>query len=119
MTTFASTARDSSLDVNDIRRFLRVVIARHVFEEHTIGLIAHTAASHLFVYKSLLQASVLNSTKDFWLSLIRIGRHFRLYWPEVILIVCVDGGRHCDIALISGTEGDGMCYALGLIWCSS
>lgn len=71
--TFESLARDCGVDVKDMRRFLRVAIARHVFKEPRIGSIAHTAASKLLVDDTKLKAWILNIAKEFWPSLSRVS----------------------------------------------
>ncbi|KAL2045336.1 hypothetical protein N7G274_002419 [Stereocaulon virgatum] len=71
-TTFENIARDCGLDIDDVRRFLRVAIARHVFKEPKVGSIAHTAASKLLLDNPLLEAWILNIAEEFWPSLTRM-----------------------------------------------
>ena len=77
-TTFEYIARDCGLDINDVRRFLRVAIARYVFKEPDVCLITHTAASRLLVDNPLLEAWILNIAEEFWPSLTRVGGPFHL-----------------------------------------
>lgn len=77
-TTFENIAHDFGLDVNDLRRFLRVAIARHVFKEPHIGSIAHTTASRLLVDNPMLEAWILNIAEEFWPSLARVSVPLRL-----------------------------------------
>ena len=70
--TFEDVAHERGLDVNDVRRFLRVAIARHVFKEPRIGSIAHTAASRLLVNNLMLEAWIINIAEEFWPSLSRV-----------------------------------------------
>lgn len=72
-TTFESLAVDCGLKVVDMRRFLRVAIARHVFKEPRIGSISHTAASRLLVDDTGLEAWILNIAQEFWPSLARVS----------------------------------------------
>lgn len=72
-TTFESLALECGLNVNDMRRFLRVAIARHVFKEPRIGSIAHTAASRLLIDNTKLEAWILNIAREFWPSLARVS----------------------------------------------
>lgn len=72
-TTFEKLAQGCGLDVNDMRRFLRVAIARHVFKEPRVGSIAHTAASRLLVDDAKLEAWILNIAQEFWPSLTRVS----------------------------------------------
>ncbi|KAL8705272.1 MAG: hypothetical protein Q9201_001603 [Fulgogasparrea decipioides] len=70
-TTFEEVANKCNVDVNDVKRFLRVAIARHIFEEPKIGSIAHTAASKLLLNNPMLEAWTLNIAQEFWPSLSR------------------------------------------------
>ena len=76
--TFEDIARKCRLDLSDLRRFLRVAIARHVFKEPEKGSITHTAASRLLVDNPMLEAWILNIAEEFWPSLTRVGfqKHF-------------------------------------------
>ncbi|KAL8788742.1 MAG: hypothetical protein Q9195_007149 [Heterodermia aff. obscurata] len=72
LTSFEHISREAGLDVNDVRRFLRVAIARHVFIEPEVGSIGHTAASRLLVDNPMLEAWVMNIAEEFWPSLSRM-----------------------------------------------
>ena len=72
-TAFEDIAKECRLDLSDLRRFLRVAIARHVFKETEIGSIAHTAASRLLVDNPMVEAWILNIAEEFWPSLARVG----------------------------------------------
>ncbi len=69
--TFDNLARHCGLNINDLRRFLRVATSRHVFKEPDVGSIAHTAASRLLVDNPMLEAWILNIAEEFWPSLAR------------------------------------------------
>ena len=71
-TTFKDLAHECGLDINDVQRFLRVAIARHVFKEPCVGSITHTAASRLLVGNPMLEAWILNIAEEFWPSLARV-----------------------------------------------
>ena len=93
-TTFENIARDCKLDFNDVRRFLRVAIARHVFKEPKVGSVAHTAASKLLVNNQMLEAWILNIAEEFWPSLTRVRVSSYLGRPMAMLIIFSDGRRY-------------------------
>ena len=75
MTTYDDIASACELNVTDLKRFVRVATARHVFKEVTIGSVAHTAASKLLVNNHMLEAWILMIAEEFWPSLSRVCAH--------------------------------------------
>ncbi|TGO81284.1 hypothetical protein BPOR_1226g00010 [Botrytis porri] len=64
--------KERGLNINDVQRFLRVVISYHIFSEPQIGgYVVHFAASRLLVDNFMLEAWIMNIADEFWLSLSR------------------------------------------------
>ena len=70
--SFEELAKVCGIAKNDAERFLRVAIARHIFQEPILGYIAHTAASRMLLDNPMLEAWILNIAQEFWPSLARV-----------------------------------------------
>ncbi|KAK7701460.1 hypothetical protein SLS64_010204 [Diaporthe eres] len=70
-TKFEDIALATGLDQQDVTRFLRVAMGRHVFAEPRKGFVRHTASSRLLIDNPLMESYFVNVAVEFLPSLAR------------------------------------------------
>lgn len=69
--SFEDIAVATGLNLQDVTRFLRVAMGRHVFAEPQKGFVRHTASSRLLIDNPLMEAYFVNVATEFLPSLAR------------------------------------------------